>query len=63
MKYAKGGDVRVASYAHGGPVLGRSTDFMKTPDSFRTNVQPSNYTKKGSVSGKDKSLPAVKPRS
>ena len=33
--YAKGGDVRVASYAAGGPVLGRTREFLKEPDEFR----------------------------
>lgn len=35
MGYAKGGDVRVASYAAGGAVLGRTRNFMKEPDEFR----------------------------
>lgn len=35
MNYAKGGDVRVASYAAGGPVLGRTRDFVKEPVEFR----------------------------
>lgn len=33
--FAKGGDVRSCSYAQGGPVLGRTVNFMKTPDEFR----------------------------
>ena len=33
--FAKGGDVRVASYAAGGPVLGRTRDFLKEPVEFR----------------------------
>lgn len=28
------------AYAAGGPVLGRSTNFMKTPDTFRGSMQP-----------------------
>lgn len=28
------------SFAAGGPVLGRTTDFMKTPDTFRGSLQP-----------------------
>jgi hypothetical protein len=35
MSYAKGGDVRVASYAQGGPVTGRTANFMKVKDEFR----------------------------
>ena len=35
--YAKGGPASVGSYAMGGPVLGRSVNFMKTPDQFRDN--------------------------
>jgi hypothetical protein len=33
--YAKGGAVQDASYASGGPALGRTRDFMKEPDRFR----------------------------
>ena len=58
-----------ASFAKGGEVLGRTKDFMKTPDRFRD----SQFTKKTedvfgkgestpNPKGKDKSLPAVKPR-
>jgi len=36
--YAKGGDVQACSYAQGGPVLGRSRDFMKEPSPFRSSV-------------------------
>lgn len=35
MAYAKGGDVRPASYAEGGAVLGRTREFMKEPVDFR----------------------------
>jgi hypothetical protein len=35
MNYAKGGDVHNTSYAKGGPVLGRTTNFMKIKDEFR----------------------------
>jgi len=31
---------KTESYAQGGAVLGRSTDFMKTPDTFRGKLQP-----------------------
>jgi hypothetical protein len=33
--YAKGGAVQDASYAAGGPVLGRTREFLKEPDQFR----------------------------
>lgn len=33
--YAKGGMIKDASYAEGGAVLGRTKDFLKTPDRFR----------------------------
>jgi hypothetical protein len=63
---------KTASYAEGGAVLGRTKDFLKTPDRFRE----SQFTKKtedvfGKGEGgksdvptapKDKSLKAVKPR-
>lgn len=74
MAYAKGGDVRPASYAAGGPVLGRTRQFLKEPDEFR-NPDNANadadadqiYGKTGSGSKLnkrtgDKSLKAVKPR-
>jgi len=38
--YAKGGTVETCSYAQGGPVLGRTRDFMKEPDVFRTDSGP-----------------------
>lgn len=37
MSYAKGGDIRTASYAQGGAVLGRTRSFLKEPDQFRTD--------------------------
>ena len=33
--YAKGGDVKACSYAVGGPVYGRTRDFLKEPVEFR----------------------------
>jgi hypothetical protein len=33
--YAKGGDVKSCSYAKGGPVYGRTRDFLKEPVEFR----------------------------
>lgn len=38
--YAKGGMVKVAHYAEGGPVYGRSQSFLKTPNEF-TPAMPS----------------------
>lgn len=35
MAYAKGGDIRTVGYAKGGPVLGRTVNFMKMHDEFR----------------------------
>jgi hypothetical protein len=36
--YAKGGNVQAASYAEGGPVLGRTREFMKEASPFRSSV-------------------------
>lgn len=44
MKYAKGGDIQVAAYAAGGPVLGRERDFLKIPDDFRSAEHGSGKT-------------------
>lgn len=72
----KSSGLKSASYAQGGPVLGRTTDFLKTPDRFRE----SQYKQKtedvfGKSDGdsddggaavpatpKTKSLKAVKPK-
>jgi hypothetical protein len=65
----KGSGPKTASYAQGGEVLGRTKDFMKTPDRFRD----SQFVKKtedvwgkgesaANPKAKDKSLKAVKPR-
>ncbi len=78
MKYAKGGDIRSIGYAAGGPVLGRTVNFMKTPDEFRDpdHANPNadedqKYGKSGDGAGSgstkppkaaSKSLKAVKPR-
>lgn len=37
--YAKGGTVVSAHYAFGGPVLGRTRDFMKEPSPQRSDVR------------------------
>lgn len=61
------------SYARGGAVLGRTTNFMKTPDTFREEGDKATdeVYGKGSKAPKDhvsappakgKSLKAIKPR-
>lgn len=71
----KGYSGKDASYAEGGAVLGRTRDFMKTPDRFRGDSgkyencpTDDNFGKKGGkdmapAARKDKCLPAVKPHS
>jgi hypothetical protein len=62
---SKGKGPEEASYVAGGPVLGRVRDFIKEPDVFRTDSGPGakqDYSAKNDSSGKDKSMPAVKPR-
>lgn len=62
----KGYQGRTASYAKGGEVLGRTKDFMKTPDRFRESQfkkKTEDVFPKGAVNtGKDKSLTPVKPK-
>ncbi len=59
--YAKGGNVKAACYAEGGPVVGRTRSFIKGDDEFRTGKGvPQAYPKKGakdsdSASSSDKS--------
>ena len=49
--FAKGGPVKVAHYAEGGPVLGRARDFVKAePDPFRGQKKTSTA---GTVIGPD----------
>jgi hypothetical protein len=59
--YAKGGDVRQASYATGGPVLGRTVSFAKIKDEFRedtpTDTDDKNYGKSGPGAGKGQTKP------
>lgn len=45
-KGAKGNGPKEMSYVAGGPVLGRQKDFMKTPDTFRTDIQKQDYSSK-----------------
>lgn len=66
----KGYQGKSESFAKGGPVLGRTTDFLKTEDRFtgrKAPAPPKNDedwgSKKSEPKGKDKSLKAVKPRS
>lgn len=70
MAYAKGEKPRDADYAKGGDALGRTRDFTKEPDAFRTDAGPGakqDYEKTGSTGELskptgDKCLPPVKPR-
>jgi hypothetical protein len=60
------------AYANGGPVLGRTRDFMKSKDEFTGGRMPTkqtapakqDYGSKGAQAKRtgDKSLSAVKPR-
>ena len=61
----KGSRPKNASYAAGGPVTGRTRDFMKEPDAFRTGKGPGaeqDYGTKEKSKPADKSLTPVKPR-
>lgn len=70
----KGHMSKTESFAEGGPVLGRSCDFMKTPDRFRENTgRVDNFGKSDkddddgegdcpAPAAKGKSLKPVKPR-
>lgn len=54
------------TFAKGGGKLGRTRDFLKGPDQFRTDKGVEQDYSKGKASaggGKDKCLPPVKPRS
>lgn len=69
----KGYQGKSVAMAAGGPVLGRTRDFMKIPDEFtggrlppkQTAAVQQDYGSKGAQAKRtgDKSLPAVKPRS
>ena len=59
MSYSKGGDVHSTSYATGGPVLGRTVNFMKTTNEFTdpdeknaTADEDQKYGKAGEGAGK-----------
>lgn len=71
---SKGKGPKTASYAKGGPVLGRTTDFMKTPDRFRDSQFKSKTedvfgkgekavgSHTAAPAAKDKSIKPVKPK-
>lgn len=69
---SKSTGLKDAEYAQGGASLGRTKDFMKTPDRFRDSqfkAVPKNDDDFGKDAGrteapaaKDKSLKAVKPK-
>ena len=46
LKYAKGQGPVSATYARGGPKMATRSQFMKTPDTFRTSIQRQDYDKK-----------------
>lgn len=68
--HMKSSGAKEASYANGGPVLGKESDFMKTPDRFRdSQFKRSTEDDFSKGSGRDyaapvkgKSLPAIKPQ-
>jgi len=62
--YSKGTGAKGAKYAKGGPVTGRTREFMKEPVPFRTDIENQSYGKSGKegMPEKDKSLTPVKPR-
>jgi hypothetical protein len=64
-KFAKGGYVfNQPDRPRGGPPVTERSRFLKEPDVFRTSIERQDYTKKGpeGMEEKDKSLPAIKPR-
>lgn len=70
MSMIKGHKPMDASYAAGGPVLGRTREFLKEPTPGMLPIVkptdaakgPQEYEKKSSPPGKDKSEKAVAPR-
>lgn len=48
---SKGAGPKVAQYAEGGPVMGRTRDFLKESSPFQTDVETSKYGKGGPNSG------------
>lgn len=64
----KGYAGEVQTFAQGGPVLGRTRDFVKTEDRFRGRPNPpvvktDENWEGGKPKGRDKSLTPVKPHS
>ncbi len=68
----KSSGAKEACYANGGPVLGKTSEFMKTPDRFRdSQFKKGTEDNFGKGSGRDyqapaekgKSLPVIKPHS
>jgi hypothetical protein len=45
VAYAKGGNIQSMSYAAGGPVLGRTRDFLKEPVEFREDDEGERQNK------------------
>jgi len=69
-QYVKGSKPVPARFAEGGECINKTNSrFIKTPDTFRTSQQRTDYGKSspgGEMSdteGDSKKLPAVKPRS
>jgi hypothetical protein len=59
-KGQKGAGAKEMSYVAGGPVLGREKDFMKTPDTFRTDTQKRDYSSKAGEEAEAKPKSAIK---
>jgi hypothetical protein len=47
MQYGKGSKPANIDYAKGGPCFRTRSQFMKTPDTFRTSLQKQDYDKQG----------------
>lgn len=63
--YAKGGMVKVAHYAEGGPVFGRSQSFLKTPNEFtpaKPAANPNSVPQAYGKGGKGKAPPDKTPK-
>jgi hypothetical protein len=58
----KGSGPKTASYAKGGPVVGTTSRFLKTPDRFREAQFRPKTEVTAPAAPKDKSLKPVKPR-
>lgn len=71
--YSKGEGAKDAAYAKGGPVLGKTSEFLKTPDRFigapvkplqdnKTHDDWGKGSSKANPKPQDKSEKAIKPR-